>query len=175
MFKFSLFIIILVISPSVSAFSYTKQFTEAEIQKAINTIMPLEKQKMFLTIVISDPKIELIEKTNQIGVFSRIKLKAPGGIAGTGSTKIKGSISYNAKKGAFYLKNPQIVDLKIDNISESIMPKIKNIAQSFLSSELKRRPIYRFRSDNIKQKLAKAVLQSVTVKNKTIEVVLSAF
>ncbi len=175
MFRSSVFIMILIISHSVSAYSYTKQFTEAEIQQAINTIMPLEKQKMFLSIIVSNPKIELIEKTNQIGVFSNIKLKAPGGIAGTGSTKIKGSISYDAKKGAFYLKNPQIVDLKIDNISDAIMPKIKSIAQSFLRSELKRRPIYKFRNDDVKQKLAKAVLQSVTVKNKTIEVVLSAF
>lgn len=169
------FILSTILSQSIFAFTYTQEITEAEIQQKVAAMMPLERKKSFLTVILSKPKIVLSDGTDHISFYSKVKLKALGGLTGTGSTKIKGSIEYNAKKGEFYLRNPKIVDLKMKDVPSSLMPKIKSIAQSFLSQSLKKRPIYRFKDNDLKQKLAKSVLKSVTIKDKKLQVVLSAF
>ena len=49
---------------------------------------------------ISDPKVDLIKDSNEIGVFTNVEVIAPGGIRGAGRANIKGILSYDAKKGA---------------------------------------------------------------------------
>jgi len=177
MFKFQFLALSLsfILSQPVFAFTYTQEITEAEIQQKVASMMPLKRTKSFLTVILSKPKIRLNDGSDQISFYSKVKLKALGGLTGNGSTKIKGSIEYNAAKGEFYLRNPKIVDLKMKDVPSSFMPKIKSLAQSFLSQSLKKRPIYRFKDNDLKQKLAKSVLKSVTIKNKKLQVVLSAF
>ena len=157
------------------AFSYTLQISEDELQAKVSDMMPIEKKKFFITVILSNPHIDLAVGNNEIGLFSHIEILAPGGIKGEGKAKISGSLSYDSEKSEFYFKNPKIVNLQSENIPPNLLPKVKQIAQLAASQFLSVRPIYKLTDKNLKQRLAKAVLQSVKVEKNHLLVGLSLF
>ena len=171
----TLFFLILFLSQTTMAFTYTLEIPEAELQKKIVGMMPLEKKKFFFTITLSDPVVELIERDNKVGVFTHIKVVGPKGIQGMGRTKITGSLSYESEKAEFFFKNMVIENLEIDKIQDKYIPKIQGIVQLVARKMLAKRPVYRLKDNNVKHKLAKAVLESIKVKDKKLWVELSLF
>ncbi len=157
------------------AFSYTLEISEEELQEKVSNMMPLEKKKYFVTVILSNPEVSLANGNNEIGVFSHVKVIAPGGIQGSGKVKITGSLRYDADKGEFFFNDPQIVNLEVGDVPEKYLPNIKNIAQSVVGKVLATRPVYKLKDDNLKHKLAKSVLQSIKIENSRLLVELSAF
>ena len=165
----------LIISGTSYALSYTKEFTEAEIQEKVSAMMPLEKKKFFVTVIFTNPIVDLLETNNKIGIISDINVKAPGGIKGNGKAHITGSLSYDNKKGEFYLKNPILNELTVENLPEKHMPTVKNIAQLALEKVTAVKPIYKLKDNNLKQKLAKSLIKSIKVEKEKLIVELSPF
>lgn len=174
MFRCTMFMLVCLISQAATALDYTLEMTEQEIQTKIAAFMPLEIKKYFVTVKISDPKIDLIKETNEIGLFANIEANTLGGIQGKGKVMIKGTLQYDVHQGAFYFNNPTIINLAIDNVPESMIPKVQNIAQVTLANVMAVYPVYQFKDDNLKHNLAKAVLKSLEVKNETLLLTLSA-
>jgi|TARA_B110000908_G_C10246949_1_gene449408 hypothetical protein len=170
-----IFILLSVVSQVVFALEYTQEITEQEIQKKVSTLMPIEKKKYFVTVKISNPEIDLIKETDEIGIKAHIEAFAPGGIIGDGVVTIKGTLDYDPKKGAFYFKKPTIVSLVIDKMPKRLIPKVQKIAQIALSKAMAAYPVYKFKEGNLKHKLAKAVLKSLTVKNEKLILTLGVF
>ena len=98
-----------------------------------------------------------------------------GGVQGSGSAKITGSLKYDATKGEFYFNNPKIEHLEINQVPKQFIPDIKNIAQQLVTQVLAAQPIFKLNDNDVKQKLAKTALQSVSVKNEILFVVLNVF
>jgi hypothetical protein len=167
--------LLFLVSHVVFALDYTQEITELEIQEKVSAFMPIEKKKYFVTVKISNPKIDLIKKTDEIGILANIEAFAPGGITGSGEIMVKGSLDYDPKKGEFYFKSPKIVSLTIDKVPHKIIPKIQGIAQIALSKAMAVYPVYKFKDDNLKHKLAKAVLKSLKVKNEKLILTLGVF
>ncbi|HED35710.1 MAG TPA: DUF1439 domain-containing protein [Gammaproteobacteria bacterium] len=157
------------------AFSYTLEISEQDLQEKISKMMPMEKKKYFVTVILSSPEVSLADGNNEIGVFSHVKVIAPGGIQGTGKVSITGSLRYDSDKGEFFFNHPEIVSLEVDDVPEKYLPNIKNIAQSVVGKVLATRPVYKFKDDNLKHKLAKSVLESIKIENRKLFVKLSAF
>jgi hypothetical protein len=174
MFRAITFTFFLLSSPLSLALSYNLEITEDELQEKVDAMMPLEKNKLFITVILSDPDINLIEGENKIGIFSNIKVLTPVG-SGTGKTYITGTLSYEPEKGAFFYKDPKIKDLEIDKIPKEYIPKVKKIAQKLAKKILKKKPVYKLKDDTLKQKLANSMLKSVSVKDKTLLLELSVF
>ncbi|MGJ8691292.1 MAG: DUF1439 domain-containing protein [Thalassotalea sp.] len=173
--KFIIGIMLLVLSNFSSALSYTLEFSEAELQSKLDAMMPLVKKKLFMKITISAPKLDLIDNANELALFANINVSAPGGLNGSGKTKIKGSIDYRPEQGAFYLKNPEVIELHINGVLPQYQMKIKELAQASIAKALLKQPIYKFKDDDMKQKMAKSTLTSVVVKNGKLLVNLSMF
>jgi hypothetical protein len=173
--KYVIGIVLLIVVNIAFAFSFTKEFTEPELQQKVEAMMPLKKKKFFVTVIITEPKLDLIEGSNEFGIQANIEAIAPGGLKGNGSTNITGSISYVPDEGAFYMDNPTIVDLKINGIPDKYQPKIRKLAQITISKILSSRPVYKLKDDNLKHKLAKATLDSVLVENEKLLVTLTVF
>jgi len=137
--------------------------------------MPMEKKKLFVKVVLSQPEVDLSVGNNKIGVFSNIEVIAPGGIKAEGKAKFNGSLSYNAENHEFYFHNPEIISLESNSIPPKLMPKVKELAQTTASTYLAKKPVYKLNDKNLKHKLAKSVLESIEVKNNKLMVKLSAF
>ena len=175
MFRTLVIILIAFASQMVSALDYTQEITEQEIQEKVSAFMPVVKKKYFVTVKISDPKIDLIKETDEVGILANIDASAPGGIKGSGEVMIQGSLDYDPKKGEFYFKNPKIVSLKIDQVPADFIPDIQALAQTALSKALATYPVYKFKDDDLKHRLAKSVLKSLKVQNEKLVITLGAF
>ena len=158
-----------------AAFTYTLELTETEIQTKAEAMMPLEKKKFFVTTILTNPIVDLIASTNEIGLSSDIQIKAPGNISGKGSVSFSGSLRYENDTGSFYFDNLNITELEIEKIPESSLPKIKKMLAFVASKFLTRKPVYKFKDNDLKHKLAKATLKSVTVENETLLIELGLF
>jgi hypothetical protein len=175
MFRNIVIILIAFASQMVSALDYTQEITEQEIQEKVSALMPVVKKKYFVTVKISDPKIDLIKEINEVGILANIDASAPGGIKGNGEVMIQGALDYDANKGAFYFKNPKIISLKIDQVPANFIPDIQALAQTALTNALATYPVYQFKDDHLKHRLAKSVLKSLKVQNEKLLITLSAF
>jgi hypothetical protein len=165
---------LIVFSAYSNALTYTVTISQEELQSKVEALMPIEKTKLFVTVVLSNPHVDLAQITNEIGLFSHITISAPGGLGGQGSVRLTGTLNYDAEKGEFFLHNPQIQSIESKDIAEKHLDKVQQIAQLALEQYLSTKPIYRFK-DSMKDKLAKAVLQSVTVENEQLLVELAVF
>jgi hypothetical protein len=131
-------------------------------------MMPIQKSKFLLKVVLSDPKVSLVKDSNEVAISSPIYVTAPAGIKGSGSAKLQGSISYEAKSGEFFLKNPKIVEFQVNTLPQKYQQQAKLVVQAATENVLAKRSIYQFKDENLKQKLAKSILKSVTVKDQTM-------
>jgi len=156
-----------------NAFSYTHSLSEAELQQEIEKVMPIVKKKYFLTMTLSNPKINLIEGSNELGLRSDINVSAPGVMKGDGRAHIVGKLEYNQAQGAFYFKKARLLELTMKGIPPDILPDIKKAAQSSLTRSLSKRPIYVLKDNDIKQQIAKSTLQSIEVKNQALHLTFS--
>lgn len=154
------------------AFSYTIKISEAELQAKVLAMMPMKKTAFFITVILSNPKVDLSNSNNEVGLFAQVEVKMLGNIKGSGEVKIIGTLSYEAEKTAFFLHNPKITGLEIKNAAEKVTLSIKKVVEIAARKILATRPIYTLSDDNLKHKLAKSVLKSIKVENKKLHVVL---
>jgi len=173
--KLILVIALLMCSQLAMAFSYTLEISADELQSKVSAMMPMEKKKSFITVILSHPEIDLTVGNNKIGVSSQIAIVALGGISGSGKVKITGLLSYDSEKSAFFFKNPEVVSLESEDVPPLLLPKVKALTQLAVSQFLSKKPIYKLKDDNVKQKLTKAVLQSIQVENNQLLAELSLF
>ena len=161
--RITVFMALLLISFHSFAFNYTVELTEQQLQQQLSRIMPIQQEKFLVTVILSDPILELAKDSDQIGLFANIKMTAPGGIQGSGRAKIMGNIRYKSETGSFYLNNPKIAHIEVDQIPEQYHSNIKELAQMALTNTMTNRALFTLRDDNKQEKLAKSVLKSVTV------------
>lgn len=138
-------------------------------------MMPLEKKKYLVTVILSNPVIDLTGGNNLIGIFCHLHVLMPGGIQASGMGKITGTISYNPDQGEIFLNNPEINILKIQHISEQFIPVIQKVLLMIANKLLNRHPVYKLKSHKLKHKLAMLTLQSITVENQKLLLKFSVF
>lgn len=162
-YRFTHLLILFIFSSSSWAYDYTVELTEAQLQQQLASMMPITKEKMFVTVTLSKPALELGVGGDKIGVFSNLDISAPGGIKGTGRAKVEGRISYKKQTGEFFLYNPTISQIEIDQIPNQFHSNVKQLAQLALNSSIKGKPIFTLTDNNSQEKLAKSMLKSVKV------------
>jgi hypothetical protein len=170
-----IFFIMFSISQASSAFTYTIEITERSLQEKIDAMMPLTRKQFFITVTLSEPKINLIKDSNEVGFFTHVEVLVPGGLKGSGRGKIQGTVSYKPERGEFYLHNPSIVSLEIDRLPKKLMPKISQIAGVILSKSLSQYPVYKLKDSDSGHQLAKATLKSIKVGDDKLLVTLGMF
>lgn len=168
--KFLIAFLIVSMASFANALSYTHSFSEMELQQEIEKVMPIVKKKYFMTMTLSNPQVDLIEGADELGLKSNINVSAPGGLQGDGLVHIVGKLEYNQAEGALYFNNARLIELTLNGIPPEIQPELKKAAQSSLTRTLSKRPVYVLKEDDVKQKIAKSTLQSIEVRNQTLEI-----
>lgn len=173
--KMRILLILLLTITTTSVNAFTLEFTQAELQEKVSAMMPLKKKKLFITIIFTNPVVKLIKTANRIGIKTNIQAMIPGGIKGSGTAEITGSLNYKPEEGAFYIKDPTITTLHINKVKDVMQPKIKKLAQTAISKTMVARPVYKLKDDNVRHKLAKSALKSITVNDGILVVEFSLF
>ncbi len=160
---------------STVSHAYTLEFTQPQLQEKISAMMPVTKKTMLATVVVDDAILNLVQGSNKLTLSANIQANALAGLSATGSIKVQGTLKYNAKEGAFYFNNPEIIELNIKEIPAQFHEQVKKMAQGALARSLSRYPVYKLKDDNMKQQLAKTMLKSMEVKDQTLVVTLGLF
>ena len=173
MYRFTHFLVLALLSTTSWAYSYTVELTEAQLQQQLASMMPITREQMFVTVTLSQPVLDLGMGGDKIGVLSSLAISAPGGVKGTGRARVEGRISYKKETGSFYLYDPTISHIEIDQVPAQFHSNVKELAQLALNNSIKGKPIFRLKEDNAQQKLAKSMLQSVKVEPGKLLITLS--
>lgn len=157
--------------------SYSAEFSSADIQTRVDAMKPIKVQKAFISMEMQDPKVSLIAQSNEIAVSSSILIESTLLKSTQYSAKhlliparasIQAGLRYEPSEGAFYLLNPKVTALEIDKVPEAMKPKARELAQALTTGFFAKRPVFVLRDDQVKQCLAKSVLQSVRVQGDKI-------
>lgn len=170
-----IFILGLAISQITMAFTYTVEIPEYQLQEKLEALLPIEQKKLFVTLRIPKANVSLIADSNQVSIFANIEAFVPGGLKGSGRAQVKGSLEYDAESGAFYFKDPQIESIEIDRVPKSLLTSARELTQLAFKRVLNNYPVYRFKDENTKHKLAKNMLKEVRVESKILYLTLSPF
>ena len=163
MYKFTLIALLMSFTSTGWTYDYKVEVSQEQLQQQISKMMPVTQEKMFVTVTLSEPLLELGIDGNKLGMLASIDIEAPGGIKGTGRAKIIGNISYKKETGEFYFYKPTIAHIEIDQIPSQFHSNVKELAQYALSSAIKNKPIFTLKDDDPRQKMAKSMLKSVEV------------
>jgi|TARA_R110001599_G_scaffold143504_3_gene324486 hypothetical protein len=162
------FLVFFSLTQWASALSYTVEVPKQVIEDQISLHMPLEKKLPLAVIRLSEPKLELLEASNEVSLFLNVDVVMLKGFKGAGRGELVGSVDYRPEEGAFYLVNPRIVNLSIDHVPGFVMPQISQAARLLLERSLAGYPIYRLDENDPKHKMAKASLKKVSVSHDTL-------
>ncbi|MFT4607232.1 MAG: hypothetical protein ACI9V8_001287 [Urechidicola sp.] len=160
---------------SALAFSYTLKLSEADIQERVDGMMPLEKKKFFVTTILTNPLIDLVETTNELGLSTDVGVKVPGNIVGNGEVSFSGTLRYDNDSGSLYFDNLKVVSLDVKKVPPDSLPKIKKLLEFIAKKFLAKNPVFTFRDDNLKHRLAESTLKSISVENEMLIIELGLF
>ncbi|MBT5231969.1 MAG: DUF1439 domain-containing protein [Methylococcales bacterium] len=156
------------------AIAFTVELTEAELQEKIDAKMPLQKSRFYISVIISDPDVVLMPGSDRLGIQCKIVAALPGNLKGNGTLYVDGGIEYVQEEGAFYFVDPKINTLVIEGISKKVEKKVKKLVGKVVKHSMNHFPVYTFKN-NLKHKFAKALLDSVTVKDEKLILEMSVF
>ena len=171
--KSKFWLIGLLVLPSwVLAFTQTLVFTEQDLQSRLNGITPIQKQAVYANLVLTDAKLVLLESDNLIQIKAFIDATILGGIHGSGSVTVQGSLMYKSEQGAFYLNQARLTDLHIDQMSPEVVAQLKPLVEDVMVQSLSQKPIYQLDNNDMRQALLKGSLKDIKVSNKQVHVTL---
>lgn len=176
MLRVGVFILLFAVSNLSMALSYTLEITEKELQEKVSALMPMSSKELFITVTISDPKIELFKETDKIGILLHVEVRALSGIYGTGRGQVVGTISYNPEETAFYFQDVTVERFELDHIPGEAAPSLKMIAQIVgiaANQAMLLHPVYILTDDDMKQKMLRSRLESVKVEDGKLLVTMS--
>lgn len=154
---------------------YSMEISEQELQNKISAMMPKEMNKWFLKTTLSNPIVDLSQSVNELCVISDVDIVAPGGLANSGDVRLCGTLIYEKNSGAFFLRSPKILDIRIAGISSENLSKMKGLVQIFAEKIFSAHPVYVLKSDSIKSSIAKSFLRTVEVKEKKLILLFELF
>lgn len=146
-----------------NAYAWTIELTEDELQAKINRILPIEKKKLLFTVRVSSIDVELKEGSDRVGLISDMEIKTPHLSTGKGRAFIDGKLAYNPADGSFYFHEPQVKDIKFENIPAKYHKLVGKIFQRAITRRLAKTPVYTLKENKTKHQIAKALLKSVKV------------
>lgn len=140
--------------------------SEAQILERLEEKLPLSKTWLFVFKVTFDkPRVTLHSADQRIYAGLDLALEitflddpTPLG----GSVDASTGVRYSTQDAAFYLQDPQITELQLDNLDPDLVERTRGVLQQAMAAWFRSQPIYHL-SERQTEQAAKAVLRKVTV------------
>lgn len=147
--------------------SFEVEMTAAELQARLDAMAPIKVEKSMATLALVAPRIELASGADRLVFESPVEVSVQGfgSRKAEGRAKVSGALRYEPSEGAFYLDAPEVVEFEIKGLPERHRERARSLAQLAAQKAAAARPVYVLRDDSVKQKLARAALKSVQVRN----------
>lgn len=161
--------------PSYALINHTITLTEQELQQQLNQIKSQQYQDGFLTVDLKNPSINLSSNNNKIALTGLVETLFLGNLKANANFRVLGKVRYQTQLAAFYLYDIELESLQSEQIPEQYIANIKGAVTQLLNQILKEQAIYTLSDDNLQEKLAKATLKEVEVKEGKLILTFSPF
>ena len=150
---------------SSSPFRKRMVFTREDLQKKVAPQFPLKQKGKLIAVTFSQPLVVLEKGGDRLGLQLDVKVAPALGKKYEGRAEVDGEIEYRPDKGEFFVVDPQVRRLHIDDVPQKYQEPIRQLANKAATRFLADVPVYKLDQKNFKQSLAKLVLKSVLVEN----------
>lgn len=161
--------------PCFALINHTITLTEQDLQQQLEQVKTQRYEDGFLTVDLKQPAISLSSQHEGIALTGLVETLFLGNLKANASFKVLGKIKYQAAQGAFYLYDLELESLESEQIPQQYISSIKGAVSQLLNQVLENQPVYTLNDDNLQEKLAKATLKQVEVKEGKLLLTFSAF
>ncbi|MEZ5893145.1 MAG: DUF1439 domain-containing protein [Parvularculaceae bacterium] len=134
---------------AVWAFSgrdYVFRFSEDDLRQQLDSRLPYERTYLAIfDVTLDKPRIDLVEGSDRIAGGVDVQLKARLGQAElvfNGAADMSGGLRYDGDARAFFIDDPQIENLRLPGVPDSIANKANDAISSTLREFYRTRPLY---------------------------------
>lgn len=124
-----------------------------------------DKEKLFVKVVLADPRVLLEPGEDSIGIDLQVTIDAPALEPRTGRLAARGRISYDAEKKAFFLRDPSIERIDLGSLKPEHADKVGRAIETVARGALEVFPVYSFEGRNLEELTAAHVLRDVAVRD----------
>ncbi len=143
--------------------AYTLSITQKELQAMIEIWFPVTQATAIGDVKLSSPKIRLPNDSGRINFAVNINLDMPDQYTAAGNGVIDGELDYNAERGEFYLREPRLLNLKVDGLPSSYDAIVLSVINDLARQQLPLIVVYRLDKEEIGQASVRRTLKSVRV------------
>lgn len=174
--RFAILLTLLLSSHLAFAFiSQTIEITQQQLQTQLTNLGPLRHQESFITVSVTEPKALLTEGSDKLGFSGIVETVLFGNMKANANVELRGNVIYRAEQGAFFMSDIEVISLISEQIPPQQLPNVKRIVASMMNQLLDKQPVYVLNEAKTEEKLAKAILKEVNIKNGKLLLTLSAF
>lgn len=163
--RFRLIILLSGMLCSLGASAYTVELSKGELQSYVNAYFPLQQATPFSKLTYSKPAVVLNSQTNRIGLEVTVRAEMPGMIPVEGRGQIDGKLEYRNETNQFYLHDPKLNNIRFANTDYQLANTVQQIVSNISQQALPVIFVYELKDEDLREKMAKSVLKSVTVHN----------
>ncbi len=149
--------------PPPAAVAYTVELTRDQVQAAVEQYFPVEHATSYAALTLYRPVILLEKTSDRIGLEFTLLADVPGVMTRKGRGAIDGDLEYRQETGEFYLHDPKVRRVEVDDCPPDIAASIEEIVRELTRQAFPVILVYKLKDDDIGQKMAKRILSSVTV------------
>ncbi len=155
--------------------SYSLNLSEDELQNALDKELPFSKKKALYKLSIQKAELDLHENQNRLSLSSEFRFSTLASHPVSGECRLSGRLVYEAKQSSFYLHDVGLNSLHINGLSDNLLAQMSPVIELTLKKLVASRALYTLKEGDIKQKLAKASLESVKVNKSHLQLQFSLF
>jgi hypothetical protein len=145
--------------------------TEAELKSAVAGQFPITKTHLaVIEVTYSDPVIILPDGSDRVVVGMTATPSIPLTQRLAGIAQVSGALDYRRETGEFFLTGIRVEKLEISGLSERYATMVRGVTSVALKEYFDAHPVYALQSADTKQSMAKLVLKSVTIRDRTLVV-----
>ena len=170
-FMLSALAVVLVACTSGTIFRRELAFTREDLQSRLTRKFPRQEKHQLMAVTFSNPEVVLEPGADTMGIRLDLNMTPRLGKRRRGWVLAQGGIEYRPERGEFFIVNPRVRELEIDDLKKKYQQVVRSIADRIVEEYLSEVPVYRLNQKEFKQKVAKLVLKSVEIKDGRLVVV----
>jgi len=156
--------LLLLANANAADLGYTLELTDKELQRTVELYFPLIQEAPFSKLTLTSPAVRLDPKTNRIGLAVSVAIALQDIAVGKGRGLIDGTLEYRPDTGEFYLRDPQLKQVKLYQVQTEYNTLVQNFLNGLTRQTFPVIVVYRLQDDDLRQRMLKSSLKSVTVR-----------
>lgn len=160
---------------SITVQAYEVRLTEQQLQQQLDRQMPLSQRQGMLMLTLSNPTLDLLPSGNRLSLQTNAVIATSIGLQSSGQLTVEGKIRYDKASYSFFIEEPVIRKLDIDGLAPALQPQLLALAQKALTPALTEQPVYTLSDQDVTQVMARMMLQSLTITETEVLLVMSPF